>query len=93
MSAPLAVQAAPAAAASRVGKAGFVIGIAIVALIAAAAIRRQCTGAADPFVQDLGNRLKPPFWMEGNDPTHISAPINSGAITSRGWSTARASRC
>ena len=35
MSAPLAVQAAPAAAASRVGKAGFVIGIAIVALIAA----------------------------------------------------------
>ena len=25
----------------------------------------------DPFTQDLGNRLKPPFWMEGTQPGHL----------------------
>jgi len=25
----------------------------------------------DPFTQDLGNRLKPPFWMEGTQPEHL----------------------
>ena len=25
---------------------------------------------ADPFTQDLGNRLKPPFWMEGTQAAH-----------------------
>jgi peptide/nickel transport system permease protein len=25
----------------------------------------------DPFTQDLGNRLKPPFWMEGSQPGHL----------------------
>ena len=25
----------------------------------------------DPFAQDLGKRLLPPFWMEGTDPGHI----------------------
>ena len=25
----------------------------------------------DPFAQDLGNRLKPPFWMEGTQAGHL----------------------
>jgi peptide/nickel transport system permease protein len=25
----------------------------------------------DPFIQDLGNRLKPPFWMEGTQAGHL----------------------
>src|SRR5207244_11164547 len=68
MSAPLVVQAAQA---SRVGKAGFVIGIAIVAAIAAAALVGNALVPQDPFVQDLGNRLKPPFWMDGTQPEHV----------------------
>src|SRR5437762_9030659 len=68
MSAPLIVQAAQT---SRVGKVGFVIGIAIVAAIAAAALVGNALVPQDPFVQDLGNRLKPPFWMDGNDAAHL----------------------
>ena len=51
---------------SRVGTAGFAIGIAIVALIVAAAVVGNALVPQDPFTQDLGNRLKPPFWMEGS---------------------------
>src|SRR5256885_12639107 len=68
MSAPLIVQAAQT---SRVGKTGFAIGIAIVAVIAAAALIGNALVPQDPFVQDLGNRLKPPFWMDGSDPAHL----------------------
>src|SRR5215213_6289927 len=67
MSAPLIVQAAQT---TRVGKAGFTIGIAIVGVIALAAIFGNALVPQDPFVQDLGNRLKPPFWMEGTQPEH-----------------------
>lgn len=56
---------------SRVGMAGFAIGIAIVAVIAVAAIVGNQMVPYDPFTQDLGDRLKPPFWMEGSQPGHL----------------------
>jgi peptide/nickel transport system permease protein len=56
---------------SRVGMAGFAIGIAIVAIIAVAAIVGNQLVQHDPFTQDLGNRLKPPFWMEGTQSGHL----------------------
>jgi ABC-type dipeptide/oligopeptide/nickel transport systems, permease components len=46
----------------------------------------------DPFTQDLGNRLKPPFWMEGTSPGTCSAPISSAATIWRGSPMARAFR-
>ena len=67
MSAPIAVQAPQT---SRVGKAGFAIGIAIVGVVAAAALFGNVLVPQDPFTQDLGNRLKPPFWMEGTQAAH-----------------------
>ena len=68
MSTPVAVAAAPAL---RVGKAGFAIGIAIVGVIALAALFGNALIPQDPFVQDLGKRLVPPFWMEGSRPEHL----------------------
>src|SRR4051794_24124918 len=67
MSAPIAVQAPLT---SRIGKTGFAIGVLIVGVIAIAAIVGNALIPSDPFVQDLGNRLKPPFWMEGSQPEH-----------------------
>ena len=54
----------------RVGRAGFAFGIAIVALVIAAALIGNALVAQDPFMQDLGKRLMPPFWMEGSQPEH-----------------------
>ncbi len=56
---------------SRVGVAGFTVGIAIVAFIAVVALVGNQLLPQDPFIQDLGNRLKPPFWMEGSQPGHL----------------------
>ena len=56
---------------SRVGTAGFAIGIAIVAIIVLAALVGNALVPHDPFTQDLGNRLKPPFWMEGSQAGHL----------------------
>jgi peptide/nickel transport system permease protein len=56
---------------SRVGMAGFAIGIAIVGAILVVALVGNYLVPHDPFTQDLGNRLKPPFWMEGTDPGHL----------------------
>ena len=67
MSEPIALHAPLT---SRVGMTGFAIGIAIVAVIAAAALIGNSLILHDPFTQDLGNRLKPPFWMEGTQPGH-----------------------
>jgi peptide/nickel transport system permease protein len=55
---------------SRVGTTGFAIGLAIVGVVIAAALFGNAVVPADPFVQDLGNRLKPPFWMEGTQAAH-----------------------
>jgi peptide/nickel transport system permease protein len=68
MSEPIAIHAPLT---SRVGLAGFAIGIAIVAFIVVVALVGNQLIPQDPFVQDLGNRLKPPFWMEGTQPEHL----------------------
>jgi peptide/nickel transport system permease protein len=67
MSEPIAIHAPLT---SRVGMAGFAIGIAIVGAIVVVALVGNYFIPHDPFIQDLGNRLKPPFWMEGTDPGH-----------------------
>jgi peptide/nickel transport system permease protein len=68
MSEPIALHAPLT---SRVGMAGFTVGIAIVGIIAVAAIVGNHLVPHDPFTQDLGNRLKPPFWMEGTQAGHL----------------------
>jgi peptide/nickel transport system permease protein len=68
MSEPIAIHAPLT---SRVGVAGFTVGIAIVAFIAVVALVGNQLVPQDPFIQDLGNRLKPPFWMEGSPPGHL----------------------
>src|SRR3954463_11989197 len=73
MSEPIAIQAPQPSStgSSRIGTAGFAIGIAIVALVVAAAVIGNALVPQDPFIQDLGNRLKPPFWMEGSQAGHL----------------------
>jgi peptide/nickel transport system permease protein len=72
MSEPIAIQGPlQAPLTSRVGMTGFAIGIAIVGIIAVAAIIGNQFVPHDPFTQDLGNRLKPPFWMEGTQAGHL----------------------
>jgi peptide/nickel transport system permease protein len=61
----------PTVQSSRVGKAGFTLGIVIVAVIAAAALAGNSLVPQDPFVQDLGQRLVQPFWMDGGRPEHL----------------------
>ena len=68
MSEPIAIHAPLT---SRVGMAGFVTGIAIVGLVVVVALVGNYLVPHDPFVQDLGNRLKPPFWMEGTQGEHL----------------------
>src|SRR5262249_15966049 len=68
MTAPVVVQAVQA---SRVAKTRFVIGMVIVAVIAVAALIGNALVPQDPFAQDLGQRLLPPFWMDGNRPEHL----------------------
>jgi peptide/nickel transport system permease protein len=62
---------APPLQSSRVGRAGFAIGMALVGLVAAAAVFGNALVPQDPFVQDLGKRLVPPFWMEGSQAGHL----------------------
>jgi len=75
MSAPAVVQVAPEAQQlarpSRVGRAGFALGLAIVGVILLAALVGNALIPQDPFAQDLNNRLQPPFWMEGAQPAHL----------------------
>ncbi|MBN8990077.1 MAG: ABC transporter permease [Rhizobiales bacterium] len=72
MSEPIAIQGPlQAPLTSRVGMTGFAIGIAIVGIIAVAALIGNQFVPHDPFTQDLGNRLKPPFWMEGTQAGHL----------------------
>jgi len=68
MSEPIAIHAPLT---SRVGMAGFAIGIAIVGVIVVVALVGNYFVPHDPFTQDLGNRLKPPFWMEDSQPGHL----------------------
>ena len=57
--------------ASRIGTLGFAAGLIIVGAIVAAALFGNALIPHDPFTQDLGKRLQPPFWMEGNKPEHL----------------------
>ena len=68
MSEPIAIHAPLT---SRVGVAGFTVGIVIVGAISLAAIVGNQLVPYDPFTQDLGNRLIPPFWMEGTQSGHL----------------------
>jgi peptide/nickel transport system permease protein len=71
MNEPIAIQGPlHAPLTSRVGMTGFAVGIAIVGIIALAALIGNQLVPHDPFTQDLGNRLKPPFWMEGTQAGH-----------------------
>jgi peptide/nickel transport system permease protein len=67
MSAPIVIRTTQT---SRIGMAGFVVGIAIVAVILAAALFGNALTPQDPFIQDLNNRLIPPFWMDGTQAAH-----------------------
>src|SRR4051812_5335525 len=72
MSEPIAIQGPlQAPLTSRVGMTGFAIGLAIVGIIAVAALVGNQLVPHDPFTQDLGNRLKPPFWIEGSQAGHL----------------------
>src|SRR5690349_15855360 len=73
MSEPIAIQAPQPSStgSSRIGTAGFAIGIAIVAVIALAAVIGNALVPQDPFAQDLNNRLIPPFWMDGTQSGHL----------------------
>ena len=73
MSEPIAIQAPQPSStgSSRIGTAGLAVGVAIVALVVAAAVVGNALVPQDPFIQDLGNRLKPPFWMDGSQAGHL----------------------
>lgn len=51
-------------------RAGLVAGAAIVGLVLLVAILGPWITPHDPFVQNLDNRLTPPFWMDGAKPGH-----------------------
>jgi peptide/nickel transport system permease protein len=63
--------AVPIPQTSRVGRAGFAIGLVIVGMVIAAALLGNAIVSADPFTQDLNNRLIPPFWMDGTQAGHL----------------------
>src|SRR5262249_492520 len=50
---------------------GFVIGAAIVGLVAVAALVGPALVPHDPFAQDLLKRLVPPIWMDGGSAEHV----------------------
>jgi peptide/nickel transport system permease protein len=68
MSTPSLIQAAQV---SRTGRVGFTFGIAIAGVVLVAALVGNALVPHDPFTQDLGNRLQPPFWMDGSQPEHL----------------------
>ena len=96
MSAPSVVQPSVAQVppTSRVGRAGFAIGIAIVALVIAAALFGNALVAAGP-VHAGSRQAARAAVLDGGEPSANirSAPISSAATIWRGSSTARASRC
>jgi peptide/nickel transport system permease protein len=47
------------------------IGAVIVGIATICAIAAPLIVPHDPFVQDLGKRLLPPFWMQGSNPEHL----------------------
>ena len=47
------------------------LGILIVAVVLAAAVFAPLLAPHDPFLQNLGQRVAPPFWMEKSLPDHL----------------------
>ncbi len=54
-----------------VGNAGLMAGMIIFGLIVAMALLAPFISPHDPYAQDLGNRLVPPFWQEGMTWEHV----------------------
>ena len=61
----------PAPAGSRLGNAGFVIGLIICGLVVLMALVGNLVVPHDPWTQDLNNRLIPPIFMEGGNVNHL----------------------
>jgi peptide/nickel transport system permease protein len=69
---PVETRTAPARRLRRWARhAGFLLGVALLAAIVAAAIFAPLLAQHDPYEQDLANRLVPPFWLDGRDPAHL----------------------
>jgi peptide/nickel transport system permease protein len=49
---------------------GFVLGLVLLVAIVGIALAAPLIAQHDPYEQDLANRLVPPFWLDGADPTH-----------------------
>ena len=47
------------------------LGFAIVGAVLLAALFASLIAPHDPYLQDLGHRIVPPFWMEGGTPAHL----------------------
>jgi peptide/nickel transport system permease protein len=56
---------------TRVGNFGFGVGLVICSLVLLMAIFGSFVVHHDPFAQNLGNRLIPPFWMADSQADHI----------------------
>ena len=69
----IAISTPPAARAwtLRVRNAGFLFGVVICGIVVFAALFGNALIPHDPFVQNLNNRLVPPFWMEGTQAGHL----------------------
>ena len=69
----IAISTPPAARAwtLRVRNAGFLFGVVICGIVVFAALFGNALIPHDPFVQNLNNRLMPPFWMEGTQASHL----------------------
>ncbi|WP_413204253.1 ABC transporter permease [Rhodospirillum sp. A1_3_36] len=50
---------------------GFLFGAGTLLVIVVLAIFAPVLTSHDPYTQDLFARMKPPFWMEGTDPSHL----------------------
>jgi peptide/nickel transport system permease protein len=53
------------------GHYGLLFGLAVLALVIAAAVFAPLLADHSPYAQDLVARMKPPFWMAGTDPGHL----------------------
>lgn len=62
--------AGPMTRPSSMARAEFITGLVIVGAITLAAVFGNALIPHDPFTQDLGRRLVPPFWMEGGSSEH-----------------------
>jgi len=57
---------------------GLMLGVILLALIALVALAAPLIAPYDPYAQDLGQRLIPPFWEERGGWTHVLGTDNLG---------------